>query len=92
MKQRYRQHYRASIKTPFAHLALVLDDDALVAVDFISASAKEIRPETAQAKDIVRQIRDYCQRSARKFDVKLRLQGTDFQKSVWREMQKISFW
>ena len=83
------KQYQASIKTPFAHLALVLDDGDLVAIDFISASAKEIRPETAQAKDIVRQIRDYCQRSVRKFDVKLRLQGTDFQKSVWREMQKI---
>jgi methylated-DNA-[protein]-cysteine S-methyltransferase len=89
MKQRYRTHYRASIKTPFAHLALVLDDDELVAIDFISVNAKEIHPETAQAKDIVRQIKAYCQHSARKFDVKLRLQGTAFQKSVWREMQKI---
>ena len=83
------KRYQASVKTPFAHLALVLDDDALIAIDFISASAKEIRPETAQAKNIVRQIREYCQHSVRKFDVKLRLQGTAFQQSVWREMQKI---
>jgi methylated-DNA-[protein]-cysteine S-methyltransferase len=85
------KQYQASIKTPFAHLALVLDDDALVAIDFISANAKEMRPETTQAKNIVHQIRGYCQHSVRKFDVKLHLQGTAFQQSVWREMQKISF-
>lgn len=82
--------YQASVKTPFAHLGLVLDNDDLVAIDFISASAKEINPETAQAKKIVRQIKAYCRHSTHRFDVKLRLQGTAFQQSVWREMQKIS--
>lgn len=90
MKQRYRQHYCASVKTPFAHLALVLDHNELVAIDFISTSAREISPETAQAKKIVSQIKKYCQHATHSFDVKLRLQGTAFQKSVWREMQKIS--
>jgi methylated-DNA-[protein]-cysteine S-methyltransferase len=83
--------YQASVKTRFAHLALVLDKDELVAIDFIAASASEIRPETEQAKKVVQQIRAYCQRSAHSFEVKLRLQGTAFQQSVWCELQKIPF-
>jgi methylated-DNA-[protein]-cysteine S-methyltransferase len=86
-----KQHYQASVKTPFAHLALVLDNDALVAIDFIAANASEIKPESVQAKKIVQQIKAYCQHSVKRFDVKLRLQGTTFQQSVWREMQRVSF-
>jgi methylated-DNA-[protein]-cysteine S-methyltransferase len=84
-------NYVASVKTPFAHLALVLKDDVLVSIDFLQHNEKEILPKSAAAKKIVRQIKAYCKHAANEFDVKLELQGTDFQKKVWRELQKVPF-
>lgn len=83
--------YQASVKTPFAHIALLLDGDELLEIDFIAAQARAITPQTLQAKKMVEQIQAYCQHRVRNFTVKLRLQGTPFQQSVWRELQKIPF-
>ena len=86
-----KQNYQASVKTPFAHLALVLKADELVAIDFLQQNKAEIVPTSAAAKKIVRQIKAYCKHNAGEFDVKLDLHGTEFQKKVWRELQKIPF-
>ena len=83
--------YQASVKTPFAHLALLFDGDELLEIDFIDTRAQLITPQSQQAKNIVQQIQAYCQHSKRSFKVKLRLQGTAFQQSVWHELQKIPF-
>jgi len=84
-----KPRYQASVKTPFAHLALLMEKDELAAIDFIPATDGEIRPETESAKKVVQQIRAYCRDSSYSFQVKLRLHGTEFQQSVWREMQMI---
>jgi methylated-DNA-[protein]-cysteine S-methyltransferase len=37
------------------------------------------------------QIQEYLQRKRKKFDVKITLTGTNFQKAVWNEMLKIPY-
>ncbi|MGB5396037.1 MAG: methylated-DNA--[protein]-cysteine S-methyltransferase [Gammaproteobacteria bacterium] len=86
-----KQNYQASVKTPFAHMALVLNADELVAIDFLQQDKSEIAPTSSAAKKIVRQINAYCKHNAGDFDVKLDLHGTDFQKKVWRELLKVPF-
>ena len=86
-----KQRYQASVKTPFAHFALVLHEDELMAIDFLQQQQDEIIPASAAAKKIVRQIKAYFKHDANGFDVKLDLHGTVFQKKVWCELQKIPF-
>lgn len=82
--------YDASIKTPFAHIALVLEDDVLVSLDYISQGRNEIKPHSAVAKKIVGQLKAYFKNSGKsEFSVPLFASGTVFQKKVWRALQKI---
>jgi len=39
----------------------------------------------------LRQLEEYFKGQRQKFDVSLVLEGTDFQKAVWRQLQKIPF-
>lgn len=86
-----KSSYTASVKTPFAHLALVMNADELVAIDFISNNKKTIAPKTDAARRIVQQIESYSRHQAAGFRLKLDLHGTVFQQKVWRELQKIPY-
>ncbi|MCW8924112.1 MAG: methylated-DNA--[protein]-cysteine S-methyltransferase [Gammaproteobacteria bacterium] len=78
------------VRTPFTKMALMFDSDILVAVDLFSRK-KLSSPESGQAKYACQQVRDYCsnQLPDLKFDIKLKITGTAFQKKVWRALQKI---
>ncbi len=41
--------------------------------------------------EVVRQVAEYFDRSRRKFDVKILLDGTDFQEQVWRELLTVPY-
>ncbi len=86
-----KPQYKASVKTPFAHFALVLENNQLVKIDFISQSAKSIQPRSPLAKSIVQQIRQYFSGERQRFEVKLNMRGTDFQNSVWRELLTVRY-
>jgi methylated-DNA-[protein]-cysteine S-methyltransferase len=41
--------------------------------------------------DVFNQLKEYFNRQRKKFSIPLDLQGTDFQKKVWKELMKIPF-
>ena len=41
--------------------------------------------------EVVRQVAEYFDRSRRKFNVKILLDGTDFQEQVWRELLNVPY-
>ena len=84
------QKYQASIKTPFAHLAIRLAGDRLAGIDFIDG-AKEIKPEGKMAAQVCRQIRQYLDDPSahRRFSISCAATGTPFQKKVWNELDRI---
>ncbi|MGD9176075.1 MAG: methylated-DNA--[protein]-cysteine S-methyltransferase [Desulfobacterales bacterium] len=45
----------------------------------------------ASMTECLRQLEEYFKGRRQKFDVPLLLEGTDFQKAVWRQLQKIPF-
>lgn len=45
----------------------------------------------ASMLECLRQLEDYFKGRRQKFDVPLVLEGTDFQKAVWRQLKKIPF-
>lgn len=51
----------------------------------------EPRPDDPILAELTRQLRSYFAGSPRQFDVPLDLQGTDFQKRVWRQLETIPF-
>jgi methylated-DNA-[protein]-cysteine S-methyltransferase len=83
-------NYQASLKTPFAHLAIRLEKGRLAAIDFIDAD-DEIRAASESALAVCDQIRCYLDnpKQAYRFTIPCMIEGTPFQKKVWNELVKI---
>ena len=82
--------YQASVKTPFAHLGLRLEDDQLVGVEFIDRK-DEISPSTKTAKTLCAHVRQYCKTPdvITSNNIPCKLNGTAFQQKVWKALREI---
>uniref|UniRef100_A0A7C5Z5T1 Methylated-DNA--protein-cysteine methyltransferase n=1 Tax=Caldicellulosiruptor owensensis TaxID=55205 RepID=A0A7C5Z5T1_9FIRM len=76
--------------SPIGLIKIVGQDDSIVSVEFVSHKDEDevISPVVREA---VLQIEEYFKRQRTTFDLKLKLQGTEFQKRVWNELIKVSF-
>ena len=84
-------------------LAAVEDDGALIRLEFVGPRQIERMIERLQQSgyalnwnamalgDVVIQVSEYFARKRREFDLKVRLSGTVFQETVWKELTKIPF-
>lgn len=75
-----------SLHTPVGDLTLSEDDGKIVSVDWGWARDQNATPLLKEAK---RQLDAYFDGTLEKFDLPLKVEGTTFQKQVWREMLKI---
>jgi methylated-DNA-[protein]-cysteine S-methyltransferase len=89
-KKQDKTNYDACLKTPFATLGLRFDKGKLVGVDFVEPGMK-VKAVTAESKNACKQIKSYCSKkpSGKCFNIKVKPTGTQFQKKVWGELQKI---
>ncbi len=81
---------KARIKTPLGIAELTANEEGLTSVkvmDSVEVSA-EIPEEVENA---VVQLRAYFNGDLKTFDLKLNLQGTDFQKKVWRQLLSLPY-
>ena len=65
---------------------LTLNDDSCSVGDFEAASLQE-----PLIKKVFSQLDEYFAGKRKDFDLPLNLDGTDFQKNVWNELQKIPY-
>jgi len=56
-----------------------------------SAKAAQVTSVPAPLRDCARQLEEYFAGRRKSFDCRLDLQGTDFQKKVWRALLKVPF-
>jgi len=82
-------------ETPAGRLLLAADDDALYELQFPNHhKVKEGWIESAPRgplSDAVKQLREYFEGKRTDFDLPLAPQGTEFQRSVWRQLQGIPY-
>lgn len=76
-------------KTPIGNLKLVEMGKKLIEIDF--TDELEISTENQFLLDVKRQLEEYFLGRRKVFDVVLNLSGTDFQKTVWKELLKIPY-
>ena len=80
---------RFIMKSPIGNLAAMVSAHGLQELKRTSENLKP--PKTPMGKQVRDQLKDYFAKKLTKFDVQLDLQGTDFQKNVWNELQKIPY-
>jgi methylated-DNA-[protein]-cysteine S-methyltransferase len=86
------------IKSPLDDLMLVADDSALIGLYFVGCShiPSASKHWTRQAQHPVlrraeKQLAEYFGAKRKSFALPLRLNGTDFQQRVWREIEQIPY-
>src|SRR5277367_3545053 len=87
-----------TIESPIGRLTLTSDGEALTGL-YMGTPAKRPGLDREWAQNgtagplpmVTRQLKEYFSGTRRKFELPLRLQGTDFQKRVWRELCEIPY-
>lgn len=79
------------IHTPLGFTKITGDNDGITSITVLNSEEKEtdIIPETLQ--ECVYQLNDYFEGIRKNFDLKLNPEGTDFQQTVWKQLQTIPY-
>ena len=77
-------------KSPIGILEITCENDALVSLKLVK-NVLHKDSETATIRTIKSQLGEYFSGKRKVFDIKTNLQGTDFQKQVWSELEKIPY-
>ncbi len=86
MADKYYGYY----KSPIGILEIVTSEDSLLSVTF-TAEQKQTDINIAILDRAIQQLDEYFQGKRKDFDLKLYLDGTDFQKKVWQQLKNIPF-
>ena len=85
------QTYTACYRSEIGPFEVVGNQKGILTIKFNKEPLKTDRNLPACMKDCLGQMDEYFKGRRKKFSVTLVLKGTDFQKAVWRQLQKIPF-
>ena len=85
------QTHRAIYRSQIGPLEVVGNSKGILTITFVDEEFGADRNLPACMTECLRQLDEYFKGRRQKFSVPLLLDGTEFQKTVWRQLQKISF-
>jgi len=85
------QTVRAIYKSEIGPLEVVGHQNGILTITFVEDESGAGRFLPACMKECLQQLDEYFKGKRKKFSVPLLLDGTDFQKAVWRQLQRIPF-
>lgn len=79
------------IKSPLGFTKIVGDEDGITSIYILDSDEKttDIIPEVLE--DCAHQLREYFEGKRTQFDLQINLEGTEFQKKVWNQLQTIPY-
>ena len=88
--------FYTEMESPVGKLRLVGNEKGLRQLSFANGRhtrgvAREWVRDDEPFQEVLRQLRAYFRGELKKFDLRLEMQGTEFQKSVWEELRKIPY-
>jgi methylated-DNA-[protein]-cysteine S-methyltransferase len=75
---------------PFGHIGIRTHADRIVRVDYLHAPAVPLAPQDAAAREACAQIAAYLRDPRHVFDLPYALEGSAFQRAVWRAIAAIA--
>jgi len=79
------------INSPLGFTKIVGDEDGIASVTILNSEEKITDIIPIELEDCAIQLNEYFQGSRKIFDLKLNVQGTDFQKKVWEQLEQIPY-
>lgn len=83
--------HRAYYYSPIGTIEIVGTKRGITSLTFSKSKPAKASPVPPCLKDVVKQMDEYFEGKRKEFTLRLILQGTDFQKKVWRELMKIPY-
>jgi len=83
--------HKAYYQSQIGLIEIAGDEKELRSVDFVVTSEAATSEVPLHLQECFRQIEEYFPGKRKEFSLKLRLEGTDFQKKVWQELMKIPY-
>src|SRR5690554_508545 len=81
----------AFISTPIGVLKIVGSENGVESVQFLDSNEDISEVIPSGLVDVVKQLQEYFKGDRIKFNLKLLPKGTNFQKQVWAELERIPF-
>jgi methylated-DNA-[protein]-cysteine S-methyltransferase len=78
-------------QSPIGAVEIVGTSDKIFALNFVDGQRSSSGEIPAAIKECMRQIREYFTAGRKAFSVKLSMQGTDFQTTVWNQLLKVPY-
>ncbi len=79
------------IETPLGYAKIIGDQDGITSVSIVDKSEDTSESIPESLLDCVSQLKAYFNNKLKSFDLKLNPEGTDFQKKVWKQLEKIPY-
>ena len=79
------------IETPLGHAKIVGDDNGITSVSILDTKEELSDTIPESLLDCVIQLKEYFNETRKNFDLKLNVEGTVFQKKVWKTLETIPF-
>jgi methylated-DNA-[protein]-cysteine S-methyltransferase len=83
------ESWQAKMEAPFAVLGVRTIGERLVRIEYLPRGAAPLKPQTAFARDVCRQLKAYLTEPNFEFDLPFDYDGTEFQASVWKAVCSI---
>ena len=85
------EKHKAYYESPIGLIEIVGAEDGILSLSFVSAKSIRSAEMPQLLRDCVEQVDEYFKGQRREFSAGLVLQGTAFQKKVWKVLTKIPF-
>ena len=83
--------YKAYYNSEIGLIEIKGSENGIISLDFAESESDAVTVMPEFLKECVSQLDEYFKGNRREFDVKLDIQGTEFQKKVWRELTNIPY-
>ena len=83
--------YYAVMNSPMGPLTVTSTEKGIASIQFGNSLPKGVVAEPSRNHETVEQLEEYFQGKRTQFELPLDIEGTPFQKAVWKELQRIPY-
>jgi methylated-DNA-[protein]-cysteine S-methyltransferase len=83
--------YTAYYNSPIGIVEIVSDEDSILRLDFVETAGCGAEKMPAILEDALKQVEEYFKGTRKAFDLKLSLNGTEFQQKVWSQLREVPY-
>lgn len=82
---------RITFDSPIGKMEIIEENEKIVRIELVPEDEKTKENSTPLLEKARKQLSEYFTGKRKEFDFPVEFSGTDFQKAVWRELEKIPF-